>query len=227
MLFFFSLLLNAYFTVACKDCYSMGSYKNQEVFICPQQPASQNININININIPHVERKIDTINHMKDISFSKNNETKNITFFENNTSLQNISTPSSSYNSLINTTYTSIVPSFSNTPSSIVPSSSNTPSSVGLSPSIVPSSSNLHVYPSVTPSSKVNNEDKNNLRGSINKTNVTNILVEEIVEQYTDAYGDAGRDLTPVQVANGLMCHYKVHNSTFDIGNSQFTFQVR
>jgi len=53
------------------------------------------------------------------------------------------------------------------------------------------------------------------------------IAREEIEEQYTETYGDAGRDLTPVQVANGLMCHYKVHNSTFDIGNSEFTFQVR
>lgn len=53
------------------------------------------------------------------------------------------------------------------------------------------------------------------------------ITREEIEEQYTDAFGDSGRDLTPVQVANGLMCHYKAHHNTFDIGNSEFTFKVK
>ena len=185
MLFFFSLLLNAYFVIGCKDCYSMGTYKNQEVFVCPQQPTSQNININININIPHFERKIDVPEDMKDTIFSKINNSQNITYFENNTSLQNTSTPSSSYNSLINTTYTSIVPSSSNVPSSVVPSSSNVPSPVEPSSIITPSPSNLQLYPSVAPSSsKVIKEDKNNLRGSTNKTNTTQTLVEEIVEQY-------------------------------------------
>lgn len=173
MLFFFGLLINIYNVAStCNDCYNMGTHENHEVFICPKTPT-QNININININIPQLKDNVYISESIKDDKISKNMTKQNNTIFEKTPSLQHILTPSSS----------SSLP-FYLTPSPSFLSPSTNKLRV-LTPSITPSPSFSISSPSFsTPSSSIRKPIKNNLRGIVNDTNITNVFVEEIVDQY-------------------------------------------